>query len=337
MPFTIAEIARQMSGEVVGDATVVLNNFAPASSARAGDLTFAENAAYLALAEQGAATAIIVDKSVTASPKILIRVASPRVAFARTMALFFPDRPFAPGIHPTAVVAASAQIDPTAHVGPHCVVGEKVRLGARTVLQGGNHVGANSRLGEDANLFPNVTVYPGAEIGRRVRIHSGTVIGADGFGYVQENGIHIKVPQIGNVIIGDDVEIGANVTVDRGALGPTVIGKGTKVDNLVQIGHNVVLGERCLVVSQVGISGSTKFGDDVILGGQVGVSGHLKIGSRVSIAAQSGVMHDIPDGEKWFGTPAQPDRQTKRQMLALQRLPELIRRVNALEKQAGGE
>jgi UDP-3-O-[3-hydroxymyristoyl] glucosamine N-acyltransferase len=170
-------------------------------------------------------------------------------------------------------------------------------------------------------------------VGNRVRIHSGTVVGSDGFGYVLDNGVHRKVPQIGNVIICDDVELGANVTVDRGALGPTIVGKGTKIDNLVQIAHNVTVGEHCIIVSQVGVSGSTKLGNYVILGGQVGLAGHLKIGNRVSVAAQSGVMNNIPDGEKWIWTPAQPDRQAKRQMIALQQLPELFRRVKALEKQ----
>ena len=337
MPFTAAEIARQMQGEVVGDGSVVLNSFAPASHARTGDLTFAENADYLALAEKSAASAIIVDNTVTVSTKVLIRVANPRVAFAKTLAMFFPEPVFKAGIHPTAVIAASARIDPTAHIGPHCIVGEQVFLGACVVLQGLNHVGANSKIGDDTNIFPNVTIYPGTEIGCRVRIHSGTVVGADGFGYVLNEGVHIKVPQIGHVIIGDDVELGANVTVDRGALGPTIIGKGSKVDNLVQIGHNVVLGENCIIISQVGIAGSTKLGDGVTLGGQVGVGGHLKIGNHATVVAQSGVMHNIPDGERWMGAPAQPDRQTKRQMLALQQLPELIRRVKKLEKQSGEE
>ena len=212
-----------------------------------------------------------------------------------------------------------------------------MRIGPRSVLQGLNHVGADCLLGEDVNLFPNVTLYPRTEVGNRVRIHSGTVVGSDGFGYVLDNGIHRKVPQIGNVIICDDVELGANVTVDRGALGPTIVGKGTKVDNLVQIAHNVTVGEHCIIVSQAGIAGSTKLGNYVILGGQVGLAGHLKIGNRVSVAAQSGVMNNIPDGEKWIWTPAQPDRQAKRQMIALQQLPELFRRVKALEKQLEGK
>src|SRR5205807_10095286 len=179
------------------------------------------------------------------------------------------------------------------------------------------------------------TLYPSSELGNRVRIHSGTVVGSDGFGYVQDGGVHRKVPQIGSVIIRDDVEIGANVTIDRGALGPTIIGRGTKIDNLVMIAHNVVIGENCLVVSQVGIAGSTKLGNYVVLGGQVGVAGHLKIGSHVSVGAQSGVMTNIPDGEKWLFTPAQPDRLAKRVIIAMQQLPELIRRVADLENKTG--
>ena len=332
MPYTVADIARLTGGEITGDASLVLNGFAPADRSQPGDLTFAENANYFARAEQSAASAILVDSAYTSRGKTLIRVPNARVAFAKVLPLFFPETPFAPGIHPTALVPASAQVDPTAHIGPYCVLGEQVRIGARSVLQGLNHIGANCVLGEEVNLFPNVTLYPRTEVGHRVRIHAGTVVGADGFGYVLDNGVHRKVPQIGNVIICDDVEFGANVTVDRGALGPTFIGRGTKVDNLVQIAHNVTLGEHCIIVSQVGISGSTRLGNYVVLGGQVGLAGHLRIGNRVAVAAQSGVMHNIPDGEKWLWTPAQPDRQAKRQMIALQQLPELLRRVKELEK-----
>jgi UDP-3-O-[3-hydroxymyristoyl] glucosamine N-acyltransferase len=337
MPFTTAEIAKLIGGEVVGDAAAVLKSFAPAENAQIGDLTFAENEDYFARAEQSAATAIIADKRFSSAKKILIRVPNARVAFAKALALFFPEQKFAAGIHPTAVVARSAKVDPTAHVGPHCIVGERVKLGARSVLQGGNFIGDDSRLGDEVNLFSNVTIYPRTEIGNRVRLHAGTVIGSDGFGYVLDNGMHRKVPQIGNVVIGDDVEIGSNVSVDRGALGSTVIGKGTKIDNLVQIAHNVEIGEHCIVIAHVGISGSTKLGNYVILAGQAGVAGHLKIGNQVTVAAQSGVMHDIPDGEKWLGSPAQPDKQTKRQMIAIQHLPDLLKRVAALEKKLGGK
>jgi UDP-3-O-[3-hydroxymyristoyl] glucosamine N-acyltransferase len=333
MPFTAAEIAKHLEAQVDGDASLILKGFAPADRAQPGDLTFAENANYFSRAEQSAASAIITDGPFTCPRKTILRVKNARLAFARVLPLFFPDPVFPPGIHPTAVVPASAQVHATAHVGPYCVLGEKVQIGARSVLQGGIFVGNQCLLGDDVVLFPQVTLYDRTEVGHRVRIHSGTVVGADGFGYVQDGGIHRKVPQIGTVVIREDVEIGANVTIDRGALGPTVIGRGTKIDNLVQIGHNCIIGEHCLVVSQTGIAGSCKLGSYVVLAGQVGLAGHLKIGNRAMVAAQSGVMHNIPDGEKWLGSPAQPDRQSKRQFIALQQLPELIRRVAELEKQ----
>lgn len=331
MPFTAAEIAAQLGGEVVGDRSVLLTGFAPADKAVSGDLTFAENDAYFLRAQQSAAAAILVDGNFS-SAKVLIRVPNARVAFAKVLPLFFPEPKLESGIHRSAIIASSAQIDPTAHVGPCCVIGERVRIGRDTVLEGSNHVGADSEIGAETHLFPHVVIYPRTQIGHRVRIHAGTVVGSDGFGYVLDKGQHRKVPQIGTVTIQDDVEIGANVTIDRGALGPTVIGKGTKIDNLVQIAHNVVIGENCLVVAQTGIAGSTSLGDYVTLAGQVGLAGHLKIGHRAIVAAQSGVMHDIGDGEKWFGTPAQPDRQMKRQLLTLQHLPALLRRVVELEK-----
>ena len=335
MAFTTADIAKHIDGEVLGDTTAPLKGFAPADSARAGDLTFAENEDFFARAESSAATAIIADQRFTSTKKILIRVANARVAFAKALTLFFPEPTLPPGVHSTAVIAADAQIDGTAHIGPYCVVGKRVRIGARTVLQGGNFIGEDCKLGDEVNLFPNVTVYPRTEIGRRVRIHASTVIGSDGFGYVQDGGIHRKVPQIGNVIIGDDVEIGAGVMIDRGALGSTVIGKGTKIDNLVQIAHNVEIGEGSLLIAQVGIAGSTKLGNYVVLAGQVGIAGHLKIGNQVIVSAQAGVMNDIPDGEKWLGAPAQPDKDMKRQFIAIRRLPDLLKRVAELERKLG--
>ena len=333
MPYTAFDIAKLLGGQVVGNGELSLQGFAPADRAQTGDLTFAENENYFARAEQSAASAVLVDGPYTSSRKTLIRVPNARVAFAKVLRLFFPEPSFAPGIHPTAIIPASAQLDPTVHVGPYCVLGEGVQIAPRAVLQGHNFIGANCHIGEETNLFPNVTLYANTEVGKRVRIHAGTVVGSDGFGYVLDNGTHRKVPQIGNVIICDDVELGANVAIDRGALGPTIIGKGTKIDNLVQVAHNVTIGEHCILVSQSGIAGSTKLGSYVILGGQVGLAGHLKIGNGASVGAQSGVMTNIPDGEKWLWTPAQPDRQAKRQMIALQQLPELFRRVKELERQ----
>ena len=332
MTFTASEIAEKLGGTVIGDGSISLAGFAPAGTARAGNLTFAENEFYFAQAEQSAASAVLVAGEFTSSTKVLIRVANARIGFAKVLPLFFPETVFAPGVHRTAVIDPSAGVDAGAHIGPNCIVGAGTRIGARAVLQGGNHIGPDCVIGDECFLFPNVTLYPRTQLGQRVRIHSGTVIGSDGFGYVFDHGAHLKVPQIGNVVIHDDVEIGANVAIDRGALGSTVIGKGTKIDNLVQIAHNVVIGEHCLIVAQAGIAGSTKLGEYVTLAGQVGLIGHIRIGDRVTIAAQSGVMHDVPVGEKWFGCPARPDRKAKREIIALGQLPELLRRVHELEK-----
>ena len=337
MPFTIAEIAQHLAGEVVGDGAVVLTGFAHADAAKAGDLTFAETDAYFAAAEKSPATAIIAGKNSASANKILIRVANPRIAFAKALALFFPEPKFAPGIHPSAVIAKSASVDPTAHVGPHCTVGERVQIGAHCVLQNGNFVGDDSALGEETHLSPNVIIHARSQIGQRVRIHAGTVIGSDGYGYVLDGGIHRKIPQVGNVIIGEDVEIGANVTIDCGALGSTVIGKGTKIDNLVQVAHNVEIGEHCLVIAQVGIAGSAKLGNYVVLAGQAGVAGHLKIGDHVTVAAQAGVMVDTPDAGTYWGSPMQPIGDVKRQLVAVRKLPELLKKVAAWEKKFGGE
>jgi UDP-3-O-[3-hydroxymyristoyl] glucosamine N-acyltransferase len=333
MPLTAAELAKHLDGDVVGDSSALLSGFAPADKARTGDLTFAENETYFARAEQSAASAIMIDGPFTSTRKVLIRVPNARIAFAKVLPLFFPEPTFQPGIHPASVISTDAEVDPSAHVGPHCLIGEQAKIGPRVVLHSGVHVGAFSVVGADTQIFPNVTLYPRTQVGQRVRIHAGCVIGSDGFGYVLDNGVHRKVPQVGFVVIHDDVELGANVTVDRGALGATTIGRGTKIDNLVQVAHNVSIGDHCLIVSQAGIAGSTKLGNYVTLAGQVGLAGHLKIGNKVTVAAQSGVMHDIPDGEKWFGYPAQPDRKSKRQILALHQLPDLLRRVADLERE----
>lgn len=332
--FTTGQLAEKLGGQVIGDSDLELHGFAPADTAKMGDLTFAENESYFLRAENSAASAVLVagDHGV-ASRKTLIRVPNARAAFAQVLPLFFPEPVFVPGCHPSSVVAASASVDPSAHIGPGCVVGERTRIGPGVVLQAQVYVGEDCVLGDQVRLFPQVTVYPRSILGKRVRVHSGTVIGADGFGYVFDQGQHRKVPQVGQVILQDDVEIGANVTIDRAALGATVIGKGTKIDNLVQIAHNVTIGEHCILVAQVGVAGSTKIGNYTTIAGQVGIAGHLRIGDRVTIAAQSGVMNHIPEGQKWMGTPAHPDRIMKRQWLAAERLPELLRRVADLEKE----
>jgi UDP-3-O-[3-hydroxymyristoyl] glucosamine N-acyltransferase len=331
--FTVAQIAAQLRGEVLGDGSVQLTGLAPADRAKAGDLTFAESDAYLAAAEQSQASAILVAGAVTTTTKVLIRVANARVAVARVLPLFFPPELQPRGIHASAVIAASAQIDPTAHIGPDCVVGAGVRIGARSALLGGNHIGPDCQIGEDVCLFPNVVVYPKSQIGHRVIIHAGTVIGSDGYSYVFDEGRHRKMLQVGHVIIHDDVEIGANAAIDRGALGATIIGQGTKIDNLVHVAHNVVLGRHCLVMGQVGFAGSTRLGDYCVVASQSGISGHLKLGNQVTIGAKSGVMRDVADGGRVLGIPAAPDRQAKRQIIAVQHLPEMVRRLRELEKQ----
>jgi len=333
MVYTAAELAERLEGEVVGDGAVEITGFAAAAQARPGDLTFAEKASYLSAAEQSAASAVLVSGDLQPASKVLIRVANARVAMAKALALFYPPEQEPAGIHPSAVIAPSARVDPTAHVGPHCVVGEDVTIGARCVLFGGNHVRRGSTLGEDVVLHPNVVIYPRTQVGNRVTIHAGTVIGSDGYGYVFDQGRHLKIHQAGWVVIEDDVEIGSNTSVDRGALGPTWIGQGTKIDNLVHLSHNVRLGRHVLLLGQCGIAGSTEVGDYTVIASQSGIADHLQLGAQVTVGAKSGVMRDTPARSTVLGIPAQPDKQFKRQVIALQHLPELTRRVRELERQ----
>ena len=333
MAFTAAYLAEQLKGEVVGDGSVLLTGFSSADRACAGDLTFAEKDAYFAAAEASAASAILVSGPFTSATKVVIRVANARVAAARVLPLFFPPEEHPPGIHPSASIAPSAQVDATACVGPGCVIGPGVTIGARSALLGGNHIGRDCRIGEDVRLFPNVVLYSRTQIGHRVAIHAGTVIGSDGYGYVFDRGRHLKILQVGNVIIEDDVEIGANCAIDRAALGSTVIGAGTKIDNLVHVAHNVVFGRHCLIMGQCGFAGSTRFGDYCVLASQSGVAGHLKIGSQVTVGGKSGVTRNVADKETVLGYPAVPDKQAKRQWIGIQKLPEMILRMRELEKQ----
>lgn len=333
MPITADQIAEKLKGEVIGDGSTVLTGFAPADCARAGDLTFADKETHFAAAQQSQAAGILVSQVFAPSTKVLIRVKDARVAMARALPIFFPPDQMPAGIHPSATIDASAKIDPTAHIGPNCVVGARVRIGARSVLMGGNHIGPDSQLGDDVCLFPNVVIYARTQIGHRVAIHAGTVIGSDGYGYVFDEGRHRKVLQMGNVVIGDDVEIGANAAIDRGALGSTVIGQGTKIDNLVHVAHNVVMGRHCLVMGQAGFAGSTHLGDYCVIASQSGIAGHLKLGTQAMVGAKSGVMRDIPDGGKVLGIPASPDKQAKRQMIAVQQLPDMIHRMREMQQQ----
>jgi UDP-3-O-[3-hydroxymyristoyl] glucosamine N-acyltransferase len=333
MSYTAVQIAEILQGQVDGDGSIQITGLAPADCARAGELTFAENAAYFSAAEQSQAGAILVSGPLSSSKKTVIRVPSARVAVARLLPLFFPSEGMPQGIHPSAVIAESAKIDPTAHIGPHCVVGPRVQVGARSILMSGNDLRADCKLGDEVCLFPNVVLYRGTQVGHRVSIHAGTVIGSDGFGYVLDEGRQRKVLQLGNVVIHDDVEIGANAAIDRGTFGPTTIGQGTKIDNLVHIAHNVTIGRHCLIMGQVGFAGSTHLGDYVVVASQSGIADHVKVDNQAVIGAKSGVMRDVPAGARMLGIPAAPDRQAKRQMIALQQLPDLLHRMRDLENE----
>lgn len=334
--FTASYLAEQIGGEVVGDGSIMLTGIAPADGAAAGDLTFAEKPSYLAAAEASLASAILVPKGFESASKVLIRVKDARVAIAKVLPLFFPPEKHTTGIHASAVVDPSAQIDVTASIGPHCVIGAGVSVCKNTVLMGGNHIGRDSKIGEDVCLHPNVVLYARTQIGNRVSIHAGTTIGSDGYGYVFDQGRHRKMLQVGNVVIHDDVEIGSNTSIDRAALGSTVIGQGTKIDNLVHVAHNVVMGRHCLIMGQVGFAGSTHLSDHVVIASQSGIAGHLKLGAQATIGAKSGVMRDIAPGETVLGYPAATDKQAKRQWIAMTKMPEALRRLRTLERKING-
>ena len=333
MGLTIAEIAPLVRGEVFGDAATPITRLTSADRAAAGDLTFAENSKYFEAAAASSASAILVSEPHPAAGKVLIKVPNVRIAVAQLLPKFFPPEEFAPGVHSTADVHPAAQIDPTAHIGAHCIVRAGTRIGPRCVLMGGNHLGTDCELSEDVRLFPNVVLYARTKIGKRVAIHASTVIGSDGYGYAFDQGRHRKVLQVGNVIIEDDVEIGANAAIDRAAFGSTIIGAGTKIDNLVHVAHNVVMGKHCLVMGQCGFAGSTHLGDYAVIASQSGIAGHLKLGRQSTVGAKSGVMRDVADGETVLGIPAQPHKQMKRQWIAMQHLPEMTKRLRELEQQ----
>jgi UDP-3-O-[3-hydroxymyristoyl] glucosamine N-acyltransferase len=332
MTLSSGEIASRLDGTLIGDSEIQISGVADAKEAVGGEITFAEEDRFFDVASAGGASAILVSGAYECKGKPLIKVKNVRVGWAQLLDWFHPEESGSAGIHPGSLVDDSAVVDASASIGPGCVISKNVTIGSGAVLCGGNHIGGDCVIGEDSKLFPNAILYANSRIGKRVRIQAGAIVGSDGYGYVFDGEKHRKIAQIGGVVIGDDVELGANVTIDRGALGDTSIGDGTKIDNLVQIAHNVVIGKHCIIISQTGIAGSTKIGDYTVIAGQVGIAGHLKIGSQVTIAAQSGVMRDIPDGQKVFGSPAQGDRDFKRQLIGIQQLPDLIKRFKGLEK-----
>jgi UDP-3-O-[3-hydroxymyristoyl] glucosamine N-acyltransferase len=335
--FNLDEVAALVGASAVeGSTSLPITGIASLKQAKPGDLSFATNKKYAADLAATEASVVLLPPGFehpAREGRAVLRVADPNAAVSlicRKLEMFLWPAP-APGVHPTAVVDPAAHIDPTATVGPQVVIEAGAKVGPRTHLEAGVFLGRNSTVGTDCWIGPRVVIYAECSVGSRVRIHAGTVLGADGFGYEFVQGRHQKVPQVGTVIIEDDVEIGASTCVDRARFGTTRIGAGSKLDNLVQIGHNVQVGRHCILVAQVAIAGSTVLEDYVMVGGQAGIAGHLNIGMAAKIAAQSGVGHDVPAKGYVMGTPAIEAFKDQKFALQRHRFPEVLRRLDALE------
>lgn len=334
MPHTAGELAQYLEASLTGDANASIAGIASLERARPEDLIYAASPKHYDLAVLSKARCVIAAPEARIPGKTVIECDEPKFAFAKAADWLLPRAPREEGIHRTAVVAPSAAIAPSASVGPFAVVEDEVEIGAASFIGAFCFLGRRARVGENCTLHPRVTLYSGAQIGNRVEIHSGAVIGADGFGYVFGEGRHWKFPQVGTVQIADDVEIGANSTIDRGSLDVTRISSGVKIDNLVQIAHNVQIGGHSIVAAQTGISGSTTLGHRVIVGGQVGIADHCKIEDEARLGAQAGVLtgKTIREGETVWGTPARPLARFKEQYAWFARLPQLAARLRALER-----
>ncbi len=339
MELTVQELAALVGGQFASeaDASQKIRGAAAVADAGAGQVTFFGNARYLPQLKASRATAALVPMDFAESiAAITIRVENPSLAFAQLLEKFAPAPiRFAPGLHPTAVVGRDVVLGENVSIQPFVVLEDGVQIGANTVIGAHSYIGHEAQIGVDCHFAPRVTIGARCLIGRRVILHSGVVIGSDGFGFEFAGGRHVKIPQTGHVQIDDDVEIGANTTIDRARFGRTWIQEGTKIDNLVQIAHNVVIGKHCIIVSQAGISGSTRLGNYVTLAGQVGVVGHIEIGDQAIVAAQSGVSKSVPPKTVVFGTPALPMRESKEQLARIGRLPKLYERVKKVEQILG--
>lgn len=327
------ELAQKIDGKFEGDGQIEICGVVGIRDAGPGEVTFVANPRYAADAAETKASAVIVSNDWnTASPAVLIRVDNPDAAFAKAAVLFYTPPPQAKaGVHPSAVVAPDVQLGAGASVGPLCIIESGVTLGAGTVISGQCFVGFGSKIGENSFLYPQVSLREFTKIGNRTTIHNGTVVGSDGFGYsVDGAGVRTKVPQIGTVEIGDDVEIGANVTIDRARFGKTRIGNGVKIDNLVQIAHNVIIGDHSVLVAQAAIAGSVHIGNKVILAGQSGVAGHLSIGNGAVIGAKAAVTKNVEAGAYMIGVPALPAQKFKRTQAGIMLIPKLKERMAAL-------
>jgi len=330
---TLNEIARLIDGKVVGDGGILITGVSGIKEAAEGDITFLANPKYSPLMDKTRAAAIItsIDAQKTSKPVILTE--NPSLAFAKIISMFMPDDAGHPqGIDYTVVMGKNVTLGKDVAIGPYVVIGDNVVIGDKSIIYAGCFIGHHSKIGSQTLIYPHVSIRERISIGNRVIIHSGTVIGSDGFGFATIKGSHHKIPQVGTVEIADDVEIGANVTIDRARFDKTVIGRGTKIDNLVQIAHNVVIGENSLIVAQVGISGSTIIGNNVTLAGQAGLVGHITIGDNAIVTAQSGVAKSVPPDTMVSGYPARPFMTNQRVNASLQNLPKLFNLVRELEK-----
>jgi len=330
-----SEIATLVGGKLVGDTDPEITGVSPLDRAGPSELSLLAQARYLPYFRGTRAGAVLLTSENVGEPGYDgARIVVPDVhrALAIVLPHLYPEKRPAPGIHPTAVIAESAVLGDGVTVGPYAVIGDGARLGERVRVGAHVVIGAGCELGDDVVLHPHVTLYDGVRIGARTIVHSGARIGVDGFGYVFVDGMHRKVPQVGGCEIGADVEIGANTTIDRGSIGSTQVGYNVKIDNLVHLAHNVKVGDRSILVAQVGVAGSSVLGAGVTLGGQVGVSGHVEIGPGATLAAQAGVFGDLPGGVVYSGYPARPHKESLRAQANLFRLPRLIKRIEALER-----
>ena len=330
---TASAIAAAVKGTLHGDPDVVVTGVAPLDRARREHVTFLASAKYAPLfADCGAGVALVSPELAELPGRAAARVVvdKPHDAMLSLLASLYPEPDHVPGVHPTAVIGRGARLGEGVAIGPYVVIEEGAHIGARTRLDAHVVVGAGVAVGELCRIYPGVTLYGGTELKDRVRVHAGARLGSDGFGYVFRGGKHDKIPHVGRCIVESDVEIGANTTIDRGSIDDTVVGAGTKIDNLVHIAHNVRIGRLCLIMAQVGIAGSVRVEDGAILAGQVGISGHHTIGAGARLAARAGVFGDIPAGETWSGYPARPHRDALRAQAALFKLPALLRGIERL-------
>ncbi|MGH9678515.1 MAG: UDP-3-O-(3-hydroxymyristoyl)glucosamine N-acyltransferase [Candidatus Acidiferrales bacterium] len=334
MTRTASELAQFLGCTVEGDGSAALSGVAAPGSAQAMDLIYADRPKHLERAAASAAACVIVPPGLTLAGKTLLRSTNPKLAFARAAEWLMPAAPIAVGIHPTAVISPTANLAAGVAIGPYAVVEDTVKIGAGTEVGAFCFLGRGASIGEQCRLHPRVTLYAGARIGHRVILHSGAVIGSDGFGYVEAGGKRVKFPQAGEIEIHDDVEIGANTTIDRGSLDRTEIGAGVKLDNLVHIAHNVHIGENTVMAAQTGVSGSVVIGRDVAFGGQAGLGDHCEVEDGAVIGGQAGILPGkiVRRGQLIWGTPGRPLEKFKEQFAWLGRLPELAKRIQRLEK-----